>query len=85
MSARSYDTRGHDYAYAEALLAYAHNPDGNAEGLFRSELESPEDVVRAGAAADRSRRYDQLDRLTEEQEDTLDASDCPGPPIGLFL
>ncbi|MEX0717236.1 MAG: DUF4375 domain-containing protein [Planctomycetaceae bacterium] len=40
----------HDYDYAEALIAYAHNPDASAESTFRTELNSSNEKVQAAAA-----------------------------------
>lgn len=44
------DKYPHDYAYSEALIAYAHNPDASAEETFRSELKSPTERVQEAAA-----------------------------------
>lgn len=44
------DKYPHDYEYAEALAAYARNPDVSAEDLFRSELKSSNDKVQVAAA-----------------------------------
>jgi HEAT repeat protein len=40
----------HDYEYAEALLAYAKNPDAFAEQTFRTEMKSPNEKVQKAAA-----------------------------------
>ena len=40
----------HDYEYAEALLAYARNPDSSAEEIFRNELKSANKNVQEAAA-----------------------------------
>lgn len=44
------DKYPHNYDYAEALNAYAHNPDSSAESLFRTELMSSNDKVQEAAA-----------------------------------
>jgi HEAT repeat protein len=44
------DRHPHDYQYAEALRAYAHNPDPAAEAKLRAELNASNNVVRVGAA-----------------------------------
>jgi HEAT repeat protein len=41
----------HDYQYAETLIAYAINPDADAEKTFRGELESSNKEVQEAAAA----------------------------------
>lgn len=40
----------HDYAYSEALLAYAHHPDGSTEAVLRSELNLPSGKIQESAA-----------------------------------
>jgi len=40
----------HSYAYAEALIAFARNPDPTTEAHLRETLSSPTDEVREGAA-----------------------------------
>ncbi|MDX1930765.1 MAG: DUF4375 domain-containing protein [Pirellulaceae bacterium] len=40
----------YEYSYAEALLAYARNPDASADELLRSELNSANEEVQAAAA-----------------------------------
>jgi HEAT repeat protein len=47
---RLVDKFPHDYEYAEALRAYAHNPDASAEDMFRAELKSANDEVQEAAA-----------------------------------
>jgi hypothetical protein len=44
------DEYPHDYEYAAALIAYAHNPDSSAEQTFRAELHSPNEKVQEAAA-----------------------------------
>jgi hypothetical protein len=44
------DEYPHDYEYGEALIAYAHNPDGSAEQTFRAALHSPNEKVQEAAA-----------------------------------
>jgi HEAT repeat protein len=44
------DRYPHDYGYAEALKAYAYNPDGSAEATLRGELNSANEPVQTAAA-----------------------------------
>jgi len=44
------DKYPHDYDYAEALMAYSHNPDASAEEVFRAEMKSSNEKVQEAAA-----------------------------------
>jgi HEAT repeat protein len=44
------DKYPHDYDYAEALMAYAHNPDASAEQVFQAELKSSNKKAQEAAA-----------------------------------
>ncbi len=64
----------HDNEYAEALRAYANNPDEGAEEMFRAELDSPKKRVKKAAAEALAK----LSGVTDAREFILDAVDNLG-------
>jgi len=64
----------HDYDYAEALKAYAHNPDASAEQIFRTELKSSKRKVQEAAAE----ALAVLSGVTNAREVVFDALDNQG-------
>ena len=65
------DKYPYDYGYAEALMAYAYNPDASAEQTFRTEVKSSNEKVRAAAAE----ALAVLSEITNAQEVVFDALD----------
>lgn len=68
------DKYPHDYDYAEALMAYAHNPDSSAEQVFRTELKSSNEKVQEAA----SEALAVLSGVTNAREVVFDALDNQG-------